>query len=466
MTGNMPIAGCKTPCRSDQLSLLSPEELQELVYEAVAFTCARHARQGSRKICLREYWLKVSDLFMTLASVGQRVLSLSQHLIALVVSLRQSHIRLAICSLTVGVTSLFLLMKMTEVENSTHSFGTRGLPRSDETASAKHSRMSRDEGGSDEVVPLAGTGYKVGGDFSHNLNGNQGQMPLEAGATTVHSDPAIDISYFHQRDLFNDDDPFMAAVEPKIPFTLAVMARNSESAAAKSFKIASAQPQITSNEKGLLIVFEVIGTLSDGAYVPTLAPDSRQVDPRVTKIGEWLLTSSMQGRYCDFGAPFQHEDTSEKDPLLGTYAGQKYQAELGLPVMVSETGHSSTEDLFDADSGARQPKALPSSVWGSLLSGPIWVTWNDRIQFTTNYFYRERGFGMVQEDRIPKEPVFGNVAAMFRQMENIRLDHPLGCSANAPAQVLFFWSTNADMVWPRANQGNAMIWGILKRLGY
>jgi len=154
----------------------------------------------------------------------------------------------------------------------------------------------------------------------------------------------------------------------------------------------------------------------------------------------------------------------------------KYQAQSGLPVMISETGHSSTENLFDYDNatghsyaGARQPKALPSTMWESLLSGAIGVhffTWNDRSQFTPAYFYRERGFGIVQENRQPKQPVYDNIAAMFRQMDNIRLDHLLGGSSNPPPDIQYFWSTNADMVWPRANQENAMIWGALRRLGF
>jgi hypothetical protein len=154
----------------------------------------------------------------------------------------------------------------------------------------------------------------------------------------------------------------------------------------------------------------------------------------------------------------------------------KYQAESGLPVMISETGYSSTEDLFDYDSttgvsysGARQPKALPSTLWESLLAGAIGVhffTWNDRGLFSLAYFYRERGFGIVQIDRLPKQPVYDNIKAMFLQMENLHVDQLLGGSSNPPPNVQLFWSTNADMVWPRANQENAMIWGVLKRLGY
>jgi len=155
---------------------------------------------------------------------------------------------------------------------------------------------------------------------------------------------------------------------------------------------------------------------------------------------------------------------------------EKYQTESGLPIMISETGYSSTEDLFDYDkatgysySGARQPKALPSTLWEAFLCGAIGVhffTWNDRTLFTQGYFYRERGFGIVQINRLPKPKVYDNMVAMFRQMDNIRLEQLLGGSTNPPPEVQLFWSTNADMVWPRADQENAMLWGVLKRAGF
>jgi hypothetical protein len=154
----------------------------------------------------------------------------------------------------------------------------------------------------------------------------------------------------------------------------------------------------------------------------------------------------------------------------------KYHAESGLPVMISETGHSSTENFFDAEmvngvsiSGGRQPEALPSTMWESLLDGAIGVhffNWNDRSLFTQAYDYRERGFGVVEENRLPKpNNAYQNVVAMFRQMANLHLQQLLGGSRDAASDVQFFWSTNADMVWPRANEENAMIWGALSRLG-
>lgn len=147
----------------------------------------------------------------------------------------------------------------------------------------------------------------------------------------------------------------------------------------------------------------------------------------------------------------------------------KYQAESGLPVMISETGHSSTENLFDPESGLRQAKALPGQLWESLVSGAIGTHlfhWNDRKQYKENFFLRERGFGIVEQNRKPKGEVYTNIVNMFRRMQELRLDSFLGGSSNPPPDIHFLWSTNSDLVWPKANQENATMWGALKRLGF
>jgi hypothetical protein len=146
----------------------------------------------------------------------------------------------------------------------------------------------------------------------------------------------------------------------------------------------------------------------------------------------------------------------------------KYQERLGIPVLVTETGHSSTDDLYP-EAQVRHAKALPTQLWEALMSGAMGVhvfTWNDRHVFGATFFPRERGFGIVNQDRTPKSPVYWNVLETFRRMENLKLEDLLAASRNPPADIQFFWSRNADMVWPRANQENAMLWGALKRLGY
>ncbi len=161
----------------------------------------------------------------------------------------------------------------------------------------------------DDAAPTAPTDFFVGGQFSYQLYGNQVRVPLDAVKITVYPDAALDLQYFHQRDVFSDD-PFTPQIEPALPYSLAVMVRNRGAGAAKSLKISSAQPQIVSNEKGLLIDFTLVSTALDGTNVPnSLALDFGQIDPGAIKITEWKFTSTLQGFFRDFSATFQHEDT-------------------------------------------------------------------------------------------------------------------------------------------------------------
>ena len=228
---------------------------------------------------------------------------------------------------------------------------------------------------------------------------------------------------------------------------------------------------------------------SIGDYVAVGAVAARAADPN------HLLTYSMVGgifsgndalntcedaktivaRCAAAGAPLQFWSINNyawaivgNEMRSADFGVHKYQAQSGLPVMVSETGHSST-DNFLPGAGPRQPKTLPSQMWEMLSSGAIGMhvfTWNDRDIFSGYDFIRERGFGFVQQNRLIKDPVFWNVQEAFRRMENIQASHLFGGSLEPPKDVQFFWSIDSDMGWNRANMENAMLWGAFKRVGY
>ncbi len=227
---------------------------------------------------------------------------------------------------------------------------------------------------------------------------------------------------------------------------------------------------------------------SIGDYVAFGAGAARRADPN------HLFTYSMVGgifsgtdnqntcedaktivaRCAAAGAPLQFWSINNYAwPIIGNemrsadFGIRKYQAQSGLPVMISETGHSSTEDKLPG-AAPRQAKALPSQMWEALSSGAIGMhvfTWNDRDIFS-GYFIRERGFGIINQNRLVKDPVYWNVVEAFRRMENIRANNLFGGSANAPKDIQYIWSIDTDMGWNRANMEDAMVWGGLKRLGY
>ena len=227
---------------------------------------------------------------------------------------------------------------------------------------------------------------------------------------------------------------------------------------------------------------------SIGDYVAVGATAARQADPN------HLLTYSMIGnvfasadeldtcedaktivaRCAAAGAPLNFWSVNNyalastgSDLRSADFGIAKYQAQSGLPVLVSETGHSSTDDL-NPEEPQRYGNALPGQVWEALMSGALGVhifTWNDRDLFA-GPFIREKGFGIVNQNRTPKAAVYSNIQAALRRMENLNLELLLSGSTNPPPDIQYFWSKNTDMVWPRVNLESAMLWGALKRLGY
>lgn len=159
--------------------------------------------------------------------------------------------------------------------------------------------------------------------------------------------------------------------------------------------------------------------------------------------------------------------SSEGSELRAAQFGvTRHKDQSGLPVLVTETGHSSSDTLF-TEEAYRSAAALPGQVWEALMRGAVGVhifTWNDRQN--PNLSTREEGFGIVHRTRLIKNPVYWNIGETFRRMEQVQVNNLMGASADPVADVQFLWGIDADMGWPRANQENCFFWGGLKRLGY
>jgi len=167
----------------------------------------------------------------------------------------------------------------------------------------------------DEAAPAAPTAYGVGGTLSYTQGGRRVIVPLEPVWITVMPDAALDLKYFHQRDV-RSDDPWTDEIEPSEPFALAVMVQNHGAGAARNLSITSAQPEIVENEKGLLIDFEIIATQVAGENLtPSLTADFGNVAPGATEIATWYMTSTVQGQFIEYAATFEHLDALG-DPRL------------------------------------------------------------------------------------------------------------------------------------------------------
>jgi len=146
----------------------------------------------------------------------------------------------------------------------------------------------------------------------------------------------------------------------------------------------------------------------------------------------------------------------------------KFRDLLDIPVLITETGHSSTETLFPG-AAERQTEAIVSSTWEALLSGAMGVHlfhWSDRNGFLATPYPREAGFGVVDQERRPKPKVYEAVSAMFQQMEEQPLASLLAGSQPLAPDILVYWPKDIDLGWNRANEETASLWGGLRRLGF
>ena len=146
----------------------------------------------------------------------------------------------------------------------------------------------------------------------------------------------------------------------------------------------------------------------------------------------------------------------------------KFRDLLDIPVLITETGHSSTETLFPG-AAARQTEAIIGSTWEGLLSGAMGVHlfhWSDRNNFLATPHPREAGFGVVDQERRPKPKVYDAVRSMFQQMEELPLASLLVGSQALEPDILVYWPKDIDLGWNRANEETASLWGGLRRLGF
>jgi hypothetical protein len=156
------------------------------------------------------------------------------------------------------------------------------------------------------AAPNAPESYQIGGTLSYIDNGELVVVPLLSAPITVYPEAQLDLLYFQQRNVYADD-PFTAQMEPSEPFALGLLVKNVGAGPAHNFQITSGQPQIVENEKGLLINFNIIGTMvGDQPLSPSLSANLGDIPPGSTKEVTWQMLSTLQGKFISFDATFQH----------------------------------------------------------------------------------------------------------------------------------------------------------------
>ena len=85
---------------------------------------------------------------------------------------------------------------------------------------------------------------------------------------------------------------------------------------ASNLKIASSQPEIIENKKGLLVDFSIIGARFGNEHTTnTLNINFGDVEARSNKIGVWDLVSTLRGNFYNFSATFEYRGPINDDRL-------------------------------------------------------------------------------------------------------------------------------------------------------
>jgi hypothetical protein len=143
-----------------------------------------------------------------------------------------------------------------------------------------------------------GKKYLVGATLRYRFGGEDTVLEISPDVITVKPLPMIALDYFLTEE-----------VEEAVPFTLGVRVKNNGHAAAKNLKIDSAQPKIIENEQGLLINFLLTGSYVDDMPVQnTLLINFGDIAPNSSKMGRWLMETTLAGKFTEFTASFSHAD--------------------------------------------------------------------------------------------------------------------------------------------------------------
>jgi PKD repeat protein len=191
--------------------------------------------------------------------------------------------------------------------------------------------------------------YFVGARLTYTLGGEEQITEVTPDYINVKPLPLFTLDYFLPDDVYGDD-PFTDATEPSIPFSLGVRVMNNGHGTAYNFKIDSAQPRIIENELGLLVDFQIEGSEVDGVLIPnTLLINFGDIEPNQPKIGRWLMTSSLSGRFVEFVAQYSHAE--EFGGELTSLIEDVRTHVLVRDVLVDEPGRDEIRDFLALDDG-------------------------------------------------------------------------------------------------------------------
>ncbi len=142
---------------------------------------------------------------------------------------------------------------------------------------------------------------------------------LETERLTVTPSPNLELTYFMQRDIMGDD-PLTENVEPVVPSQFSLLINNKGYGDATKVKMVTNQPRIISNDKGLLVDYEILSSQLNGgdktlAMGASVATDFGTIPAQSQAYAQWWLTSTLTGHFTSYDVKATHV-TSYDNPDL------------------------------------------------------------------------------------------------------------------------------------------------------
>ena len=161
----------------------------------------------------------------------------------------------------------------------------------------------------DKAAPEHDLDYTFGGTvtFVDPYSGLTVSRELTPKTLTVRPAPQLYLDYFMQRDVLGDDPLTADVVEPSFPAEFALLINNRGAGDANNVKITTAQPQITENEKGLLIDFALLnGNDASLAMSDEYVNDFGTIAAGDHALAQWYLVSSLLGHFTSYNVEVNH----------------------------------------------------------------------------------------------------------------------------------------------------------------
>ena len=163
------------------------------------------------------------------------------------------------------------------------------------------------------AAPTEPVEWSFGGTLSYKdpYSGLEVTRELYPVTMTVKPSPELDLTYFMQRDIYGDDPLTPDVVEPMEDAEFALLINNKGYGDATNVRMVTQQPEITENEKGLAIEFQIVSSQVNGgaaalSFGQTIANDLGNIPAHTQTYAQWWLQSTLLGHFTSYNVQATH----------------------------------------------------------------------------------------------------------------------------------------------------------------